>query len=83
MQIGFEAVDLLAQEYGLAWNKKLENKSQIARGTIRGSNVVLCKPMAYMNLSGDSVSPISKYYKVPLNKVCLHDKSTLRQFTPV
>lgn len=69
MQIGFEAIDLLAQINGISWGKKLEHGAIVATGSIHGSRVILCKPMKFMNNSGESVAPLAKYYKVPLDKV--------------
>ena len=60
MQVGFEVVDALAQDHGFSWNKKLEFNSLTASGVIHGQKALLCKPMAFMNVSGESVGPLSR-----------------------
>lgn len=49
-----------------------ETKWQVAlsNGTYEGEKVVLVKPLTYMNLSGEAISKIVQFYKVPL-KDCL------------
>lgn len=71
LQIGFEAIDYLAQSNGLTWGKKLEHGALVATGSVKGAKVILCKPMTFMNNSGESVAPLARYYKVPLDKVCI------------
>ena len=67
--MGFDAVDDLAQRHGLTWSKKLTQKAMTAEGRIHGVRVVLCKPMAFMNVSGESVAPIAKKHGIPLCQV--------------
>lgn len=69
LQIGFDAVDLLAKRHGLTWSKKLEHKALISQGHIHGCRVALCKPMAFMNLSGESVAPLARKYGIPTQQV--------------
>lgn len=51
--IGFEVVDALAKEAGVAW--KTDNLGDIAEFRHKGRIFVLLKPSTYMNLSGKSV----------------------------
>ena len=57
--VGFSIVDLFAQKNRLKFNKK-KCKSLLAIG----DDFVLAKPQTYMNLSGDAVSELKKYFKV-------------------
>lgn len=41
------------------------NKALIARGELVGVRVALVKPQTFMNLSGESVAPLARFYKVP------------------
>ena len=59
--VGFEAVDAIAAEMGVAWESKKAFNCLMARGTFAGQSVILVKPQTYMNLSGDSVAPVVKY----------------------
>lgn len=59
--VGFETVDAIASAAGVAWEEKRQFKCLWARVAIGGKSCLLVKPQTYMNLSGDSVSPIVKY----------------------
>ncbi len=61
--MGFRAVETLAERHGLTFSK-IEHKAQTASGTIAGQRVILAKPLTYMNLSGDSVAPLARFYKI-------------------
>ena len=41
-----------------------KDKALQAKATIAGQQVVLAKPTTYMNLSGEAVGKITRYYKV-------------------
>jgi PTH1 family peptidyl-tRNA hydrolase len=71
--IGFWAVDRLAQRHGLTFSKH-EHRALTASGTIQQQRVILAKPQTFMNLSGDSVVPLARFYKIPPERVIvLHD----------
>ena len=63
-QVGFMLVDELARREGIAVDK-LQKEAATGRGRLYGQRVVMAKPLTYMNLSGDSVSALINYYKVP------------------
>jgi PTH1 family peptidyl-tRNA hydrolase len=63
--IGFQIVDELAEKHGLRFDKR-QFKAQIALGNIEGQRVLLVKPQTYMNLSGEAVQPLARYYKIEL-----------------
>lgn len=57
--VGFKVVDLFAKNHKLKLTKnKCKAKIAIA------DDFVLCQPQTYMNLSGDSVLELKKYFKV-------------------
>lgn len=66
--IGFQVVEALAGAHGLTFDK-LQHKARVASGRIAGHQVVLAKPLTYMNESGQSVSPLVHWYKTPLDQV--------------
>lgn len=72
--IGFMAVDALAEKYGSgSWKNVFQ--SQIHSATINGVNVLLQKPQTYMNLSGEAVGAAMRFYKIALeNIIVLHDE---------
>ncbi len=61
--IGFAAIDMLADKYGIRVNE-VKHKALLGKGVINGSKVILVKPMTYMNLSGEAVRAVIDYYKV-------------------
>lgn len=65
---GFMALDKIADKFG-AGSVKTKNKAQIMDCRIAGKRVLLVKPQTYMNLSGEAVGPISRYYKVAKENV--------------
>lgn len=62
--IGFRAVERFAAKHGLTFGK-IEHKAQTASGTAIGQRVLLAKPQTFMNVSGESVQPLTSFYKVP------------------
>jgi PTH1 family peptidyl-tRNA hydrolase len=48
-----------------------EKRSQalIARGELAGAKVALVKPQTFMNLSGQAVAPIARFFKVPPERI--------------
>ena len=52
--LGFEAVDRIAREARAGWHEG-RSKTLVAEGTFAGENIVLAKPLTYMNLSGGAV----------------------------
>lgn len=72
--IGFMAVDAIAEHYGFSkWAKKFQGL--ITEGTIDGEKVFLLKPQTYMNLSGESVAATARFYKIAVdNMVVIHDE---------
>lgn len=60
--IGFHVIDELARELGVDnWRRWMS--SSIAKTTIGDTQVFLVKPMTYMNLSGEAVQPLLRYYR--------------------
>ena len=60
---GFMLVDKLAGEFGISVNK---NKFDVryGRGIIEGCEVMLAKPLAFMNRSGWPVQKLAAYFKI-------------------
>lgn len=70
--IGFVVMDSLADKWSLTFQKC--SQGMIAKGHVDSYRVLLLKPMTYMNLSGECVGPVMKYYNVSLDNVCvIHD----------
>jgi len=71
--IGFMAADALAEAaHATAWQKKM--KGTLATATLAGHTFLLLKPMTFMNLSGESVGEVARYYKIaPADIIVIHD----------
>ncbi|KAF2313790.1 hypothetical protein GH714_013423 [Hevea brasiliensis] len=57
-EVGFETVDQIAQAEGVVMNK-IQSKALIGIGCIKEVPILIAKPQAYMNFSGESVNSIS------------------------
>ena len=60
---GFEVIDLLSQRHNIPVTKA-EHKGLLGKGLINGQKVILCKPLTYMNASGECVNRICNYYGI-------------------
>ena len=63
---GFNTVDFFAQQIGLKFTTT-KCRAEIAKG----EGFIIAKPLTYMNLSGDSVYELKKYFKVSLNDILI------------
>ncbi len=66
--VGFAAVDYLAEKYGCRVDK-IKFKSLCGRCVIGGRQVLLLKPSTFMNLSGQAVVEAAGFYKLPMSRV--------------
>ena len=75
--IGFMAVDRIAQDHGFApWKSKFQG--QLTEGRLGHEKVMLLKPATFMNLSGQSVGEAMRFYKLDSTDVTVfHDEIDL------
>lgn len=75
--VGFMAIDEIASQFALGpFKSKFEG--EIAEGRIGEEKVVLVKPMTFMNLSGQCVQKVARFYKVTPNRIiAFHDELDL------
>ena len=64
--LGFMTVNMFAARYSLSFSRR-KFKSHIASGPVAGEEVLLVKPQTFMNLSGDAVGPLVRFYRSPLS----------------
>lgn len=57
--LGFEAVDRIAQKAGASWGASPWS-ALVAEGTFAGQVILLAKPLTYMNLSGGAVLDLKR-----------------------
>ena len=75
--VGFLALDLLAQELGASVNRS-RFKALCGEGVIAGQRVLLLKPQTFMNLSGEATREALAWYKLPVERlIVLHDDISL------
>ena len=74
---GFIVVDELHAHYKFGpWKAKFEGL--LSEGTLAGRKTYLLKPQTFMNLSGDSIGPALRFFKLPLEAlVVVHDEIDL------
>jgi PTH1 family peptidyl-tRNA hydrolase len=78
--VGFMAVDLIAEAHGFApWSKKF--RSLVAEGRVGRHKVLLVKPQTFMNDSGDAVQQALRFYKLDNEALTVfHDELDLAPF---
>jgi PTH1 family peptidyl-tRNA hydrolase len=68
--IGFEAVDALAESWHISWKENRRFQGLFAEGLApAGNKVYLLKPLTYMNRSGQSVGAVVNWYKLTAQSV--------------
>ena len=70
---GWMVIDELARRHGASFRGKYSG--QFAETRIGDAKVALLKPETYMNVSGKSVAPAARFYKLPPEQVLVvHDE---------
>ena len=71
--VGFEVVDqLLSRARAAPLRSKMG--AAIGEATLRGQRILLCKPMEFMNVSGQATARVAKFWKVPVDRtIVVHD----------
>lgn len=72
--VGFMVLDRMAAAAGIAFRTEKNWKCEIARD----SDLLLCKPLTFMNLSGQAVQPVSQFFKIdPGEMIVIFDEMAL------
>lgn len=75
--VGFKTADVLAEKFSVTPFKSRQN-ALICDCNIKTHRILLCKPQTYMNLSGQAVAAISRFYKIkPENIIVVFDDISL------
>ncbi len=61
--VGFEVIDILAARHHITVSKR-DFRSVIGEGAIGRERVILARPSTFMNLSGEAVAAIARFYKL-------------------
>jgi PTH1 family peptidyl-tRNA hydrolase len=71
--VGWMVVDELARRHGASFRSKFSG--QLAEARVGNARIALLKPETYMNLSGRSVQPAARFFKVdPEHLLVVHDE---------
>ena len=65
--VGFMLLDRLAARERTEFRVEKSWQAEVARA----GDLLLCKPLTYMNLSGQAVRPLSQFYKIEPAEVLL------------
>lgn len=72
---GFWFVERLAEQYNIHLNNEAKYFGITGRGQIHGQDVRLLLPTTFMNKSGQSIVPFSKFYQIPPESILIaHDE---------
>lgn len=72
--VGFMAVDAIAHRHRFSGFSKKQG-AELAEGQISDEKILLVKPLSFMNLSGTPVGEISRYYRIPAERIIvIHDE---------
>lgn len=75
--LGFMVVDRLADDLDIRVARS-QFDSLTGDGTISGNRIILAKPQTYMNLSGNAVAGLLRYFKLEIEDlIVIHDELDL------
>lgn len=75
--IGFRCIDALAYAFQSPPFKK-EHKAEVTKIRVNTTQIIIAKPQTFMNLSGESVQSLMKYYDVATEDLLvIHDEVDL------
>jgi PTH1 family peptidyl-tRNA hydrolase len=63
--VGYQCVERLSQQHDLP-SGKIMFKAFVTSGRIAGIKTVLARPLTFMNLSGQAVRPLLRWYRIAL-----------------
>src|SRR3954451_11726025 len=66
--VGFMLTNVLARR-GNGTFRSSKQRADVCRVTVSGLNLLLAQPTTYMNESGNAVSRLLAYYRVPLSRL--------------
>ncbi|MCC5858704.1 MAG: aminoacyl-tRNA hydrolase [Ectothiorhodospiraceae bacterium] len=75
---GFWFADELVRRYGGSFREEARYKGALARIRVDGTELVLLKPLTFMNRSGASVGAYARFFKIPVENILVaHDELDL------
>lgn len=76
--VGFMVIDQIGSELEAEFKSSTSFNAYFCKTKFRNEEIVLLKPLTYMNLSGDAVGAVVRWYKIELeNVLVIHDDVSL------
>lgn len=76
--VGFRVLDLLATTAGAEFKAVKNFEGAAVKAQLAGKDVILLKPLTYMNLSGRATAAVINWFKLPLSELLvIHDDVSL------
>jgi PTH1 family peptidyl-tRNA hydrolase len=70
---GYMVIDRLCADFDIRLSR-LQSRALVGSGVWKGYKVILAKPQTFMNLSGQAVASLIRFYKLPLDHLLvIHD----------
>lgn len=66
--VGFDVIDLISHRHKIKLDRG-KHKAKIGQGRIGVTEVLLVKPLTYMNLSGQSVAPLAREHGIKPDRI--------------
>jgi peptidyl-tRNA hydrolase, PTH1 family len=66
---GFMLVEKMAEAWRAGWTGERRFSARVAKADRQGKKVLLCEPQTFMNLSGEAVGALVRYYQLPLANI--------------
>ncbi len=68
--VGFMAVSEIAKQLGIEFSR-VQNNALITKTNYQNKRIILAKPQSFMNLSGQAVGALTRFYKVPQENILI------------
>jgi PTH1 family peptidyl-tRNA hydrolase len=76
--VGFMAVEALARRAGISGKTESKFNAIVGLGKHRGHSLIVAQPLTFMNLSGEAVAKLVKYYDIePERLLVVYDDAAL------
>jgi PTH1 family peptidyl-tRNA hydrolase len=69
--VGFMAVEKLADLWAVSWSEEKKFKARMSRAVLGEKTIHLCEPLTYMNLSGETVKAVLDYCRIETAKMLI------------
>jgi PTH1 family peptidyl-tRNA hydrolase len=66
---GFMVLDRLAEQWKAGWRSEKKFHARLARAERDGKRILLCQPETFMNASGEAVSAVMGFQKIPADRL--------------